>query len=55
MDEVGAVEGTPGVSGFPEVQTDELAAYINQVKREFACEAEELLEMFNLSHLRVRC
>lgn len=51
MDEVVAVEGTMDVSGFRGV--DELASYIHQVEMEFVGEADELLETFNLSHLKV--
>lgn len=55
MDEIGAVEETMAVYGYPDGRMDELTAYINQVELEFASEVDEILEMFNMSHLRVRC
>ncbi len=54
MDGIEAVEDTMGVSGVTEGRVDELAAYIRQIELEFTREADELLEKFNLSYLRVR-
>jgi hypothetical protein len=34
---------------------DELSAYINQVELEFASEVDDILEMFNMSYLKIRC
>jgi hypothetical protein len=55
MDEIGAVEETMAVSGYPDGYMDELSAYINQVELEFASEVDDILEMFNMSYLRIRC